>query len=111
MATLGTSTYSWPTLLDVAKRTDPDGSIPMVAEILTEYNPMMDIIPWVEGNLPTGHQHTIRNSKPTPTFRLLNQSVTPAKSTTGQITDACAILEARSHIDIDVAELHGNDRT
>jgi len=108
MATLGQTTYGWPTLLDVAKRTDPNGSIPMVAEILTEYNAVMDIIPWKEGNLPTGHQNTIRTSKPTPTFRLLNQGVTPAKSSTGQIVDTCALLEARSHIDIDVAELNGN---
>lgn len=108
MATLGTSTYSWPTLLDVAKRTDPDGSIPLVAEILTEYHPVMDIIPWKEGNLPTGQQHTIRNSLPTPSFRLLNSGVTPAKSTTGQIVDTCALLESRSNIDVDVAELNGN---
>jgi hypothetical protein len=108
MATLGGTTYAWPTLLDVAKRTDPNGSIPTVAEILTHYNPVMDIIPWKEGNLPTGHQNTVRTSKPTPTFRLLNQGVTPAKSSTGQIVDTCALLESRSFIDVDVAELNGN---
>ena len=108
MATLGATTYSWPTLLDVAKRTDPGGNIAMIAEILSEYHLIMDMIPWKEGNLPTGHQHTIRTSLPTPTFRLLNQGVVPAKSSTGQIVDTCALLESRSNIDIDVAELNGN---
>lgn len=108
MATLGATTYSWPTLLDVAKRTDPNGSIPMIAEVLTEYNMVMDVIPWREGNLPTGHQNTIRTSRPTPTFRLLNQGVTPAKSATGQVVDTCALLESRSHVDVEVANLNGN---
>jgi hypothetical protein len=108
MATLGATTYGWPTLLDVAKRTDPNGTIPMIAEILSEYHMIMDMIPWKEGNLPTGHQHTLRTSLPTPTFRLLNKGVVPAKSSTGQVVDTCALLEARSNIDVDVAELNGN---
>jgi len=108
MATLGQTTYSWPTLLDVAKRTDPNGQIPQIAEILSQYHMIMDMLPYVEGNLPTGQQHTVRNSLPTPTFRLLNQGVTPAKSTTGQIVDTCALLESRSHVDVEVANLNGN---
>ena len=108
MATLGQTTYSMPTLLDVAKRTDPDGSIPMIAEILEEFHPLMKLIPFKEGNLTTGHQHTLRTSLPTPTFRLLNQGVTPAKSTTGQVVDTCALLESRSHVDVEIANMNGN---
>jgi len=101
------TTY-FPTLLDVARRLAPGGGIDVVAEILQQYNEVLDDIPWIEGNLPTGHQTTIRTSKPTPTFRLLNQGVVPVKTTTGQIVDACAILEARNHIDKDLAMLNGN---
>jgi hypothetical protein len=101
------TTY-FPTLLDVARRLDPNGSVATVAEVLQQYNEALDDIPWVEGNLPTGHQTTIRTSKPTPTFRLLNQGVVPVKSTSGQIVDTCAILETRSHIDKDLAMLNGN---
>src|ERR1035437_8488846 len=96
------------TLLDIARRLDPNGSIAMVAEVLQKYNEILDDIPWQEGNLPTGNQTTIRTSKPTPTFRLLNAGVVPAKSTTGQIVDTCAILETRSHVEKAVAELNGN---
>jgi len=105
---MGALTDYWPTLLDVARRMDPNGSVATVAEILTTYNEILDDIPWVEGNLPTGHQTTVRTSNPTPTFRLLNQGVVPTKSSTGQIVDTCAIIEARSHIDKDVAMLNGN---
>lgn len=101
------TTY-FPTLLDVARRLAPGGGIDIIAEILQQYNEILDDIPWVEGNLPTGHQTTIRTSKPTMTFRLLNQGVVPVKTTTGQIVDACAILEARNHIDKDLAMLNGN---
>lgn len=105
MATLGTD---YPTLLDVARRTDPNGGIATIAEILQEYNENLDDIPWVESNLATGHQTTVRSSKPTPTFRLLNGGVVPNKSTAGQVVDSAAILESRSHIDVDLAMLNGN---
>lgn len=105
---MGAKTATWPTLLDVSRAMDPNGSIAEVAEILNETNEILDDIPWVEGNLPTGHQHNIRTSLPTPSFRLLNQGVVPSKSSTGQIVDGCAIMEDRSHIDVDVANLNGN---
>ena len=97
-----------PTLVDITRVLDPDGNVGAVAEILQQYNDVLEDIPWAEGNLPTGHQLNIRTSKPTPTFRLLNQGVVPAKGTTGQIVEGCAIIEARNHIDKDVAELNGN---
>jgi len=97
-----------PTLIDVTRAMAPNGSIATIAEVLQEYNDVLEDIPFFEGNLPTGHQTSIRTSKPTPTFRLLNQGVVPAKSSRGNIVDTCAILEARSHIDKDIAELNGN---
>jgi hypothetical protein len=105
---MGVLTSSWPTLLDVSRAHDPKGNIADVAEILQQYNDVLDDIPWVEGNLATGHQHNVRTSLPTPKFRLLNQGIVPAKSTRGQIVDGCAILEDRAHVDVDVANLNGN---
>ena len=49
-----------PTLLDLAKVTDPDGSIAAVIEILNETNEVLDEMSWIEGNLPTGHRPTQR---------------------------------------------------
>ena len=99
---------NWPTLLDVSRSFAPDGSAATIAEVLQTYNEILDDIPWFEGNLPTGHQTTIRTSLPTPKFRLLNQGVVPAKTTRGQIVDPCAIMEDRNHIDVDLAMLNGN---
>lgn len=105
---MGALTSTWPTLLDVSRSMAPDGSIAQVAEVLQETNEMLDDIPWYEGNLPTGHQSSIRTSLPTPSFRLLNAGVVPAKATQGMIVDPCAIMEARHHIDVDLAMLNGN---
>jgi hypothetical protein len=97
-----------PTLLDVTKRMDPNGTIADVGEVLQKYNEILDDIGWKEGSLPTGEQITIRTNKPTPTFRLLNAGVVPNKSTSGQVVETCAIMEDRSHVDVDVANLNGD---
>lgn len=96
------------TLLDWARRVDPDGKVAAVAETLNEWNEILDDITFVEGNLPTGHKVTIRASLPTPSWRLLNAGVTRTKSTTRQITETTGMLEAYSEIDKDEAELNGN---
>jgi hypothetical protein len=105
MATLATTN---PTLVDLAKRLDPDGSIAMIAEILNQTNEMLDDIPWIEGNLPTGHRSTVRTGLPTPTWRKLYGGVQPAKSTTAQVTDNTGMLEAYAEVDKALADLNGN---
>ena len=105
---MGALSSALPTLLDITKRMDPNGSIADIGEVLQQYNDILDDIGWKEGNLPTGEQMTIRTSKPTPSFRLLNGGVVPNKSTTGQIVETCAIMEERSHVDVDIANLNGD---
>jgi hypothetical protein len=97
-----------PTLLDLARITGPDGNIAKVAEILNQYNEMLDDITFVPGNLPTGHKTTVRSSIPAGTWRLLNQGIVPVKSQANQITDTCGMLENYSEIDCALAKLNGN---
>lgn len=105
MATIGNN---YPTLVDVTKRLDPNGKPAIVAELLSQLNePLLDI-PWIEGNLPTGHKTTVRTGIPAATWRLLNYGAIPGKSTTAQITDVCGMLETYSVIDKDLADLNGN---
>jgi len=99
---------SHPTLLDLAKRLDPDGKIDVIAEILTQENPILEDMNFVEGNLPTGHRTTIRTGLPTPTWRKLYGGVQPTKSTTAQVTDSCGMLEAYAEVDKALADLNGN---
>lgn len=96
------------TLLDIAKRTDPDGSIPVIAELLAQKNDIMNDIPWLEGNLPTGTRNTLRTGLPQAFWKVANSGTNASKSTTAQIDEACGILEAWSVIDYDVAQLNGN---
>lgn len=107
MATLPTKPGA-VTLTDFAKSIGPDGSVSPVIELLSQNNDALNDILWKEGNLPTGHQTTVRTGLPPGTWRKLYNGVQPSKSTRAQITDTVGILEARSEIDKDVAMLNGN---
>jgi hypothetical protein len=105
MAAVGTNAL---TLADWAKRLDPDGKVPVIVELLSQTNEILLDMRWIEGNLPTGHRTTVRTGLPTVAWRLLNQGVTPSKSTTAQIDEQAGILEAWSEVDVDLAKLNGN---
>jgi hypothetical protein len=97
-----------PTLLDLAKRTDPDGSIAQIVELLTQENMILQDMVWQEGNLPTGHRTTVRTGIPTPTWRKINGGVQPTKGSTAQITFGTGMLEAYAEVDKALADLNGN---
>jgi len=103
-----TLTVTNPTLLDIAKATDPNGSIATIVELLAQSNDVLQDMTWVEGNLPTGNKTSQRTGLPTPTWRKLYGGVQPAKSTIAQITDNCGMLEAYAEIDRALADLNGN---
>lgn len=105
---MSTLTATNPTLLDVAKRTDPDGKIASIVELLNQSNDCLTDMTWIEGNLPTGNKTTVRTGLPTPTWRKLYAGVTPGKSTTAQVTDSCGMLEAYAEVDKALADLNGN---
>ena len=83
-----------PTLIDVARRTDPDGKIATIVELLNQSNDVLTDMSWVEGNLETGNKTTVRTGIPVPTWRKLYGGVQPTKSTTAQVRDSCGMLEA-----------------
>jgi hypothetical protein len=105
MAVLSTTAL---TLADWAKRIDPDGRVPVVAELLSQSNEILEDAVFMEGNLPTGHRVVIRTGLPTVYWRAINQGIPTSKSTTAQVDEACGMLEAYSEVDKDLAELNGN---
>ena len=105
MAVLSTGAL---TLADWAKRIDPDGRVPVVAELLSQSNEILEDCVFMEGNLPTGHRVVIRTGLPTVYWRAINQGIPTSKSTTAQVDEACGMLEAYSEVDKDLAELNGN---
>jgi hypothetical protein len=96
------------TLADLGRRMDPDGKLADMAELLSQCNMIIKHIPFVEGNLPTGHVTTLRTALPKGTFRRFNQGVGYTKSSAAQITFACAMLDAYSQIDKKLASIGGN---
>ena len=104
MATVGTAV----TLSDHAKRLDPQGKIPKIVELLSQTNEVLDNMAFIEGNLPTGNRSVVRTGLPDVYWRLVNQGVSPSKSTTRTVDDQCGILESWAEVDQDVAELNGD---
>ena len=98
----------YPTLLDVTQSLDPNGQVATVAELLSQTNEIMADIPFVEGNLATGHRSVIRTGLPSGTWRKLYGGVLPDKSRRAQVTDSIGMLEAYAEIDKDLADLNGN---
>jgi len=105
MATIGAAALTYA---DWAKRMDDGYRVAVIIEMLSQTNEILDDMLVVEGNLPTGHKTTVRTGLPQATWRLLNQGVPNAKSTTAQLVDTCGNLETYSVIDKDVADLNGN---
>ena len=105
MATIGNNCL---TLTDWAKRIDPEGKTAVIVEMLSQTNEILQDAMWIEGNLPTGHRTTVRTGLPEVTWRLLNKGVRKSKSTTAQITHDAGMLEARSEVDQELADLNGN---
>nr|WP_175800907.1 hypothetical protein [Burkholderia anthina] len=105
MVTLATNN---PTLADVAKGLDPDGSVAQTIEILNQQNEILLDATFIEGNLPTGHRTSIRTGLPQPTWRKLYGGVQPTKSTKTQVTDNCGMLEDYAEVDKALADLNGN---
>lgn len=105
MATIGNTVL---TLADWGKRIDPSGKTSAIVELLSQTNDILTDMLFKEGNLPTGERTTVRTGLPTVGYRLLNTGVAKSKSTTAQIDAHCAILEGRSEVDKDEADLNGN---
>lgn len=98
----------YSTYADHARRTDPDGTISTIVNLLSQTNELLEDMLVLEGNLPTGHQTTVRTGLPQATWRLINQGIGDVKSETAQITDTAGSLECYSTIDKELADLNGN---
>jgi hypothetical protein len=85
-----------------------DGRLLAFATLLSQTNEILQDMPFIEGNLPTGHVVGVETGLPTATWRRLYGTVQPSKATTEQVTEGIGMLEAYNEIDVDVANLNGN---
>ena len=105
MATLATM---YPTLLDIIKKQDPDGTPARVIELLSKVNPILDDLPMIQGNLDTGYRVVLRTALPALTWRRLNQGVPFTKSHVDQVVETCGQLQIQNAIDDDIDEVTAN---
>jgi hypothetical protein len=102
MATIGLAR----TLADWATTRDSNDKYAKIAEILAQDNEVLMEMPFLEGNLPTGHKTTVRTGLPASTWRAINQGVAATKGAAAPITFSVASLEQRSQVDKALAELN-----
>lgn len=102
MAVIGNTA---PTLIDVAS-TLHNGRMLPVAEVLQNDNPILADIPFLEANELFGHRYSLRASKPTGSYRKLNEGVATEKSTRTPAYEDIAMLEAWSEIDAKLVDNH-----
>lgn len=108
MATTANDT-ELPTLLDLMKMQDPDGTEAKIIEILTQKTSLLQDAVWQEGNLATGHRVTSEMALPPVGFRRFNAGVEAGKGQDRQWDEPAAIIEGRSEVDVALARLNGNE--
>lgn len=96
-----------PSILDVLKTKNPDGSMAKVIDLMSMQRGLTAEAVFLEGNLDTGHQVTTRTGLPSPTWRRLNEGINSGKVRNDQFTEACGMMESRHELDIDLPELTG----
>jgi hypothetical protein len=87
---------------------DPEGKIPVIAEMLSQCNDFEDDLPWIEGNEMTGHEFVFRTSIPAGAWRQYNQGTPYGKSTTAKARVGFGMLEDYSQVDRALAEHSGD---
>lgn len=98
-----------PTLMDVAKLKEPDGGIVTdVVDMLSQDNEIYMDSTWIEANGGTFHRTAMRLGLPEPTWRAYYQGVLPTKGTYATVDEPLGMMEARSVIDKDLADMETN---
>jgi hypothetical protein len=102
------ATGSWPTLADVASRTDPSGDMHVIAEMLSQSIALTKDLYVMESSEMFGHEFAFRSSIPGGYWRSINSGVPYSKSTTGKSRIGLGTLEDYSQVDRLLAEGSGN---
>lgn len=96
---MATLSVLYPTLADIEKSKNADGSIAPVIEMLAQMSPAVRLLYATECNNGTKHRHVIRTGIPSPTWTAFYETVQPSKSTRTQVEDTTGMLENWTQID------------
>ena len=106
MSTL--NSYQQLSLVEVAKRKAPDGTMATIAEVLTQENAILQDAIWREANDTFSNKTVRRASLPNGSWRKLNEGVAVEASQTIELTDNIGMLETWSENDIEVIKAFPN---
>ena len=98
---------AWPTLMDVASRTDTTGKIKRVSEMLSQCRQLTPYIPYIMATEMTGHEGVYRTSMPGGHWRMPNSGVPYSKSTTEKFRVGLGELTDYSQIDKKFVQISG----
>lgn len=97
------------TLNDLRMRLMPgDAAIASIAEVIAQENPILDDIPWSQGNLLTGDIFFRRTAKPSSVIRKINEGIEATASKTETVTETCVEIAARGIVDMSELDLAPN---
>ena len=105
MAVVGNDVF---TLADYKSRTDADGKVQAICELLDRQDEMLDDIPFVTANLSDRDKCPVRAGLPTISYRRFNKGIGATRSATAQVEFAMCQAAARTEVDYDLANLGGN---
>ncbi|OYW88537.1 MAG: phage capsid protein, partial [Pseudomonadales bacterium 32-61-5] len=105
---MGILTSTMPTLLDKFSRSEKDGKIAKIVELMAKQNDILMDAEYQECNDGSKHKTTMRSGIPEPAWRLFNKGVQPSKSTTVPVLDTTGMMEDYGLVDKALADLSGN---
>ncbi|WP_259556277.1 major capsid protein [Vibrio harveyi] len=97
-----------PNIVDIMEATDANGTMPDVAMLLAEENPIILHLPFYEANEAMSHTEMVQVSLPNSEVRLFNRGVKATHGKTTKIKDGIAMFEQRAIVDVEIANLNGN---
>jgi hypothetical protein len=92
------------TIANVITANDPTGGLKPIANTLEQTNELMQVMPWLEGNLVGGNITREVTSMFTPTIRIANEGIAASVNEDREITDTVCKLEDRIEIDEHILE-------
>lgn len=87
------------TMLELVKRTNPDGTLAHIVDTLSEKNAFLKHAKWKEANGKDSHMFVQSLSEPSGTWGRANKGISIESNRTKQITEPIKILESYADID------------
>lgn len=106
---MATKNLLYPSIADAAKNLAPDGTQLKTAEILKDSTPMLEDMPWIQGNLPTGEKTALRTELPSSSWVGFYEGITASKGVKQTITFNTAMQRAISETDRNLLKLASNE--